>query len=118
MSNLLNMRNRQMNIKKQGFVLFVILCCLSTNSFGQYSYKQHVKYADKSYENGNYREAMVHYDLANQLGGSLDEGRIFKFAEAAFNTYSLNIAEENYNKLLELDSTENAHIASYKLARI
>ena len=91
---------------------------LSGNVWGQYSYKQHVKFADKSYEEGNFREALIHYDRAYQMTEYLSDDRLFNFAESAFNTFSLNTAQMQFEKYMELDSAEFQHIAAYRLAEI
>ncbi len=103
---------------KTHIYIFILSLLFSTSALAQYSYKQHIKYADKSYELGNFREAMIHYNHALELGESLDEDRIYKYAEAAFNTFSLNTAKLQYQSYLEFDSLPMAYDASYKLARI
>lgn len=105
-----------MNIKKFIIVLLSVVFALPLDS--QYSFRQHLKYADKSYEKGNFVEAMIHYDKAFQIAEYLDEESVFRYGESAFNTFSLNVAKTQFEKYLQADSLEHAHLASYKLARI
>ncbi|MBT8191174.1 MAG: PD40 domain-containing protein [Bacteroidia bacterium] len=100
------------------FIIILLSFVYTLPGIAQYSYKQHIKYADKSYEQGNYVEAMIHYDKAYQIGEYLDEESIFRYGESALNTFSLGVAQTQFENYLDIDSTVYSHLASYNLARI
>lgn len=95
---------------------FMLLAVTAQAQF--YSAKQHVSYADKAFEVGNYLEAMIHYEKANELNDDIDAQTIYNYGEAAYNTYSLAVAETQYKRYMEMEGVDNQHIVQYKLAKI
>jgi len=83
-----------------------------------YSYKQHKDRAEGAYEMGNYIEAMIHFEKANDMNDGLEEQHIQQYADAAYNTYSLDLADSLYTNYLEMDVVEDAHVARFRLAKI
>ncbi len=83
-----------------------------------FSYKQHIDKANQAYEVGNYLEAMIHYDKASEQKSNLDSDLIYKYADAAYNTYALGTADSLLNMYLETGDAENAHIARYRMAEM
>ena len=108
-----------MKIMYRLIILSCIQLFLCNASSGQYySYKQLVQYADEAYDRGNYLDAMVHYKKAEEQN-TLDTDAIYNYATAAYETYSLNKAEELYNLYLEqAEDATMSHEIRYRLAKI
>ena len=83
-----------------------------------YSYKQHVNHANEAFATKNYLEAMTHYEKALELNDNLDAVSTLNYADAAFNTYALKVAETQYKNYLLLNSDDEQHLAQYKLAKL
>lgn len=98
--------------------MIVLALSGSTLQAQQYSYKQHVNFADKKYEEKNYLKAIEHYTKALELADHLKPYQVYQLGDAAYQVFSLNIAKQQFQNYLELDSMPLAHDASYKLARI
>jgi len=98
------------------FVLFVVA---STSLDAQYySFGQHYDYAEESFENGEYLLAMEHYDKALALKDRVSKEFIYNYAEAAYKTYSLSLAEQLYKRYIEFEDVEDQSDALFKIAEI
>lgn len=94
------------------------ICSMTTIQAQYYSYKQHVNRADEAHAMGNYIESMIHYDKADEMNEGLNEEQLHRYADAAYNTYSLSLADSLYTEYLDNGAITDAHIARFRLAKI
>jgi len=107
-----------MDIKNKFLLTIAFLSFHFAMSAQFYSAKQHISYADQAFEVGNFIEAMTHYQKAMELNDDVDALTIYNYGEAAYNSYSLGVAEEMFNKYLTMDGVENQHLVQYRLAKL
>ena len=98
------------------FVLFFVTA--SSLNAQYYSFGQHFDYAEESFENGEYLLAMEHYDKALALKNKVSKEFIYSYAEAAYKTYSLRLAEQMYKRYIEFDDVDDQSEALFKIAEI
>jgi len=98
------------------FVLFFM--SFHTLSGQYYSFNQHYDYAEESFERGDYLLAMEHFDKALALKENVKKEFIYKYAQAAYNTYSLGLAEQLYKRYIEFNDVEDQSEALFRIAEI
>lgn len=103
----------------RSLIIISLFFCLTQNVSAQYySFNQHVKYADKCYEDGLYLLALKHYSAATELKDKLPWKSLYNYADAAYNVNSLKLSEQLFIQYQEKDKSDKQHEVLFKIINI